>query len=154
MIIRKDEHAVSPVIATILMVAITVVLAAVLYVMVTGLLTGPGTGPRSLGVVLGRTTDQSNWSIEIISVPAGGVSTEATLTIVAPGGGNALAGTKFVDLVFATHGAVFSGDGDVAVEIGERVLINISAPPTAAYGSGHQIRIADSGGILFSGSLT
>lgn len=41
-VIRKDEQAVSPVIATILMVAITVVLAAVLYVMVTGLLAGPG----------------------------------------------------------------------------------------------------------------
>jgi len=41
-LIRKDEEAVSPVIATILMVAITVVLAAVLYVMVTGLLAGPG----------------------------------------------------------------------------------------------------------------
>jgi flagellin-like protein len=35
--IRKDEEAVSPVIATILMVAITVVLAAVLYIMVIGL---------------------------------------------------------------------------------------------------------------------
>jgi len=34
--IRKDSKAVSPVIATILMVAITVVLAAVLYVMVMG----------------------------------------------------------------------------------------------------------------------
>jgi flagellin-like protein len=46
-IIRKDEKGVSPVIATILMVAITVVLAAVLYVMVTGLLSGPGaTIPR------------------------------------------------------------------------------------------------------------
>src|SRR3989442_8699257 len=41
-LIREDESAVSPVIATILMVAITVVLAAVLYVMVSGLLTGPG----------------------------------------------------------------------------------------------------------------
>jgi flagellin-like protein len=40
-IIRKDEQAVSPVIATILMVAITVVLAAVLYVMVSGLISGP-----------------------------------------------------------------------------------------------------------------
>ncbi len=40
--IREDAKAVSPVIATILMVAITVVLAAVLYVMVTGLLAGPG----------------------------------------------------------------------------------------------------------------
>ena len=37
---RKDKSAVSPVIGTILMVAITVVLAAVLYVMVAGL--GPG----------------------------------------------------------------------------------------------------------------
>ncbi|MCK5038821.1 MAG: type IV pilin, partial [Thermoplasmata archaeon] len=35
--IRKDSEGVSPVIATILMVAITVVLAAVLYVMVIGI---------------------------------------------------------------------------------------------------------------------
>jgi archaeal type IV pilus assembly protein PilA len=41
-VIRNDEAAVSPVIATILMVAITVVLAAVLYVMVSGLLTPVG----------------------------------------------------------------------------------------------------------------
>src|SRR5437016_12453912 len=39
---RKDEAAVSPVIATILLVAITVVLAAVLYVMVSGLITPVG----------------------------------------------------------------------------------------------------------------
>jgi len=36
--VRKDREGVSPVIATILMVAITVVLAAVLYVMVSGLI--------------------------------------------------------------------------------------------------------------------
>ncbi len=41
--IREDEKAVSPVIATILMVAITVVLAAVLYIMVIGLTPPPGT---------------------------------------------------------------------------------------------------------------
>jgi flagellin-like protein len=41
-VIHKDEAAVSPVIATILMVAITVVLAAVLYVMVSGLITPVG----------------------------------------------------------------------------------------------------------------
>jgi flagellin-like protein len=43
--IRKDSEAVSPVIATILMVAITVVLAAVLYVMVMGFGTGGNTAP-------------------------------------------------------------------------------------------------------------
>jgi flagellin-like protein len=42
--VRKDERAVSPVIATILMVAITVVLAAVLYVMVSGLIGPTGGG--------------------------------------------------------------------------------------------------------------
>ncbi len=42
---RKDAEAVSPVIATILMVAITVVLAAVLYVMVLGFGTGGSNTP-------------------------------------------------------------------------------------------------------------
>src|SRR5437016_13387345 len=41
-VIREEEASVSPVIATILMVAITVVLAAVLYVMVSGLITPVG----------------------------------------------------------------------------------------------------------------
>jgi len=43
--VRKDSEAVSPVIATILMVAITVVLAAVLYVMVLGFGGTSGTTP-------------------------------------------------------------------------------------------------------------
>src|SRR5207245_5580332 len=62
-IIRKDEAAVSPVIATILMVAITVVLAAVLYVMVSGLLTPTGQGPRVMGVNIGRSGDGTNWTL-------------------------------------------------------------------------------------------
>ena len=149
LIIRKDEQAVSPVIATILMVAITVVLAAVLYVMVTGLLTGPGAGPRSMGVTVSRSTDQSNWSVEIISLPSGGVATSATITILNAGGGTALAATAIVGLSFASNGAVFAGDGDTAVEVTERILIN-----DTTYPPGFQIRIADTGGILFSGTLT
>jgi len=42
---KKDEEAVSPVIAVILMVAITVVLAAVLYVMVSGMISTSETTP-------------------------------------------------------------------------------------------------------------
>ncbi|MEK6986927.1 MAG: type IV pilin N-terminal domain-containing protein [Candidatus Thermoplasmatota archaeon] len=52
-IIRKDEEAVSPVIATILMVAITVVLAAVLYVMVSGLIGGPSTSKPTVAFTTG-----------------------------------------------------------------------------------------------------
>ncbi len=55
--IRKDD-AVSPVIATILMVAITVVLAAVLYVMVMGM-TGNGGGATASGNWQHMTKDSS-----------------------------------------------------------------------------------------------
>ena len=47
--IHRDEEGVSPVIATILMVAITVVLAAVLYIMVIGL--GGGSPPPPTGTL-------------------------------------------------------------------------------------------------------
>jgi flagellin-like protein len=63
-IIRKDEEAVSPVIATILMVAITVVLAAVLYVMVSGLIGGPSTSKPTVAF----TTPAPNGIGEQISV--------------------------------------------------------------------------------------
>ncbi len=63
--IRKDGHGVSPVIATILMVAITVVLAAVLYVMVTGLIGGGTTAPPN--VTTGDLTSVSagTWTFQI-----------------------------------------------------------------------------------------
>jgi len=55
--IRKKDEAVSPVIATILMVAITVVLAAVLYVMVIGFGTSGGSTPAgSWNSVAAQTT--------------------------------------------------------------------------------------------------
>jgi len=65
--IRKDKEGVSPVIATILMVAITVVLAAVLYVMVMGF--GPGPDWN-----LGITFDQedrtgSTISLSVVTAP-------------------------------------------------------------------------------------
>ena len=42
---KARKRAVSPIIATILLVAITVVLAAVLYVLISGLTHGPGNAP-------------------------------------------------------------------------------------------------------------
>ncbi len=57
--INKDKEAVSPVIATILMVAITVVLAAVLYVMVIGFGGGGATAPPGTMTAL---TPTSQWN--------------------------------------------------------------------------------------------
>jgi len=56
--IWRNKEGVSPVIATILMVAITVVLAAVLYVMVSGYMTGGGGTPLS-GQLTYRTADST-----------------------------------------------------------------------------------------------
>lgn len=60
--IRKDEEGVSPVIATILMVAITVVLAAVLYIMVIGLAPGGSVVPTG---TWGAKTIKSNSEVDI-----------------------------------------------------------------------------------------
>jgi flagellin-like protein len=51
---KRSNEGVSPVIATILMVAITVVLAAVLYVLVSGFLTGTS-ATKNIGVVCTKT---------------------------------------------------------------------------------------------------
>src|SRR5437667_11838527 len=63
-IIKNDEAAVSPVIATILMVAITVVLAAVLYVMVSGLITPVG-GNKPLVTFSAVTQSSGNATIAV-----------------------------------------------------------------------------------------
>ena len=63
--IRKDAEAVSPVIATILMVAITVVLAAVLYVMVLGFGSTDTTTPTA---TYSKTSITNGYQINIVSI--------------------------------------------------------------------------------------
>ena len=65
---RKNKSAVSPVIGTILMVAITVVLAAVLYVMVAGL--GPGNTPQNATMVMqGGSWSGGTFTFSVTSAP-------------------------------------------------------------------------------------
>jgi len=63
--IRKDSEAVSPVIATILMVAITVVRAAVLYVMVLGF---GGTSTQTPAATYQKNTITNGQKITIVSI--------------------------------------------------------------------------------------
>jgi flagellin-like protein len=69
--IRKDSEAVSPVIATILMVAITVVLAAVLYVMVLGF---GGTQTSTPVATYSKTAVANGEQINIVSISKTDVS--------------------------------------------------------------------------------
>jgi flagellin-like protein len=63
---RKNDSAVSPVIATILMVAITVVLAAVLYVMVLGI-GGPGSVTPTIAAIRSTTATSYVYTVTAIS---------------------------------------------------------------------------------------
>ena len=148
-IIRKDEGAVSPVIATILMVAITVVLAAVLYVMVSGLLSPTGSGPRAIGVAPSRSGDGTNWTLTFTSVPSGLTTAGTKLTIITGGGVNALGSTAFSALVYGTNKAAYvQAIVGTSVGVGDRVLIS-----TTTYPTGYTYQISDGTSILASGRL-
>ena len=151
--IRKDEAAVSPVIATILMVAITVVLAAVLYVMVSGLISGPGAAPQLIGV--NPRNLASVWSLDISKVPNPHSLTTTSLliryasnaTIVNPPGQRTLEQLKT-----ATSGVQYipvSG----ALQTDLRVNDVITLAKGGVYTSNMGITITDGSGIIWSGTL-
>ncbi len=145
--IRRDREAVSPVIATILMVAITVVLAAVLYVMVSGLVTGPGSTPRAMGVAIAKTGDGTNWQLTISSVDAGMAPSAAYVTVFYANGTVALQKTAFSSLS-GTASYVQTNPGATSIQAGDRILLTV-----ASYGAGSSVQIADDDGVLFQGTL-
>jgi len=59
---RKRQRGVSPIIATILLVAITVVLAAVLYILISGLTKGPGSTPIGSALAVGTINEATSGS--------------------------------------------------------------------------------------------
>ncbi len=157
-IIRKDEQAVSPVIATILMVAITVVLAAVLYVMVSGLISGPGNTPKSIGVAVTKSGDGTNWILTFTSVPTGLSNTTTMLTVTLSSGGatgltglalssSTLSGTT--SLTSGVHAQYIPATTTGTVSAGDRVLLAVSSYPA---GDGYSL--TSSGSILASGTLS
>jgi len=148
-IIRKDEAAVSPVIATILMVAITVVLAAVLYVMVSGLITGPGGTPQAMGVGVQPSSDGSNWIVTVLSTPTGKLYSSTTLAIFHGDGSANLTATAFASLG-AANGCSLSKvtTTATAIQVGDRVLCK-----TSWYVSGSQYQISDGTTLLATGKL-
>ncbi len=83
--IRRKKEGVSPVIATILMVAITVVLAAVLYVMVMGF--GGGNQSTPTASVTNVRNVAGNYTCTVQSISANTVKFADTLIVVTPSAG-------------------------------------------------------------------
>jgi flagellin-like protein len=99
---RKNEEAVSPVIATILMVAITVVLAAVLYVLVLSLI---NVDHHIGAIVLEKGSTTTNWTLKVVSMTG---TTQASLADVYilvqyPDMSVALSGRPISDMVPGTY---------------------------------------------------
>jgi flagellin-like protein len=149
-VIRTDEGAVSPVIATILMVAITVVLAAVLYVMVSGLITGPGSTPQQMGVSVSTSGDGTNWVLLVSSTPTGKAYTSTTLAIFKADGSSNLTATALGSLSAATNGCVLSKASSTAtaVQVGDRILCK-----TGWYVTGSTYQISDGTTLLANGKF-
>ena len=78
------DSGVSPVIATILMVAITVVLAAVLYVMVSGFTHSPGTA-QSVGLNEAPGSAANSYVVSISSVSASNIPVTGLKIIITQG---------------------------------------------------------------------
>jgi flagellin-like protein len=150
-IIRKDEDAVSPVIATILMVAITVVLAAVLYVMVSGLITSPGSTPKAMGVSISQAAN-GNWTALFSNVPTGLTSANTFLTVIGSGGNSTSLTNQPLSAFVAFplsgpsfHVTYYAGS-TTQVSAGDRLVF------TQGW-NGYQIQLSSGGTVLYTGTL-
>ena len=99
---KKGKRGVSPIIATILLVAITVVLAAVLYILISGLTKGPGTTPLGTAfawgqVGEGKITTTFYYNISIASASGGILANNLNFQVqTASGGIVAVTGTMTI----------------------------------------------------------
>ncbi len=149
-LVRKDEDAVSPVIATILMVAITVVLAAVLYVMVSAFLIGPPP-ITTMGVSIRQRGE--NWSVEVIQTPTNAVPSSTYLSISDANGVLKLVRTPWSSLSAAnwnTYHAAYedANPSNPAIATGDSLLIS-----SAAYAAGCTVTISSESSQLATGRL-
>jgi flagellin-like protein len=156
---RKNSEAVSPVIATILMVAITVVLAAVLYVMVMGF--GGNTPQTPAGSFTGTpqsvTTTSYRLTFGVVSPETKFADCKVTITIGATSAVAAkviaLPTTSFTapDPVATITWTDLGGDGKISV--GDRLVIS-SAALTSGTSATVTIIFATTGGQICAQTWT
>jgi len=120
---RKRDEAVSPVIATILMVAITVVLAGVLVVYLQTLPQGGGGAENPVGLSVQKNS-AGNW---LVSVSSGGGQNTGDVTISVT---NANTGASIFNAKLNTFSANFiynDNNIDSKVNSGDSILLNATA---------------------------
>ena len=144
---RKNEEGVSPVIATILMVAITVVLAAVLYVMVLGIGGGNTTITPTIGTSPSTTATQYVWTVVTTSAPI--QKSDIFVQLKPNGTATFLISTVLLTTASGTHGFVYSAAGS-GTTIGAGDVIALSKD----YAQGTVINLVTPGGAGTIATLT
>ena len=147
---RLKDSGVSPVIATILMVAITVVLAAVLYVMVSGFTHAP---PASQSVGLTGATQSGNyWNMSISSVSASNIAFSNIRIVITGATGSATP----LNAAF-TYGSVSSSGSSVsytATSYASNVTIGILSGNSGKYLATGDTLSINSGSTSWATGLT
>jgi len=135
---RKRDEAVSPVIATILMVAITVVLAGVLVVYLQTLPQGGGSVETQLGVRVEKAPNGIDW---IVSITTGSQKVgEIRVQIVNPATGAKTVNVALnvapadVHFTFNNNDVASEGVGNAKINAGDSIMLKgaIPVPPAAA----------------------
>ena len=145
--IASDAHGISPVVGTILVVAMTVILAATLYVAVSGILTPIPSAPRAMGIAIAKSTDGTNWTLAVVWAPPGLSPDVVRLSVVSVAGDLVLA-KPLADLGYGVDGAVYVPSDGPAIGAGDRVLLD-----TARYPNYFDVMISDETSVLFRGYL-
>jgi flagellin-like protein len=142
----KKEKGVSPVIATILMVAITVVLASAVYLMVSGYIGSAPSKPVALGVVPSTTSTGTQFLISSGSVTPT-TTTPLIISVTIPG----VTGTYTFQAKTSSSGSLTPGSSNPASPSVTANLYNPVSNPTSI-GAGSTITISDGSAPLPSGS--
>ncbi|HTT25732.1 MAG TPA: archaellin/type IV pilin N-terminal domain-containing protein [Thermoplasmata archaeon] len=123
---KKGKRGVSPIIATILLVAITVVLAAVLYVLISGLTRGPGNTPIGTAFGAGTPTLTQGMAGGSVATTGCGIAAHYCYEIPVASASSGLTIGSMTFQIVGSNGAVWTGNaaggGAAFVSIGGTVL--------------------------------
>ncbi len=169
---KNKKRAVSPIIATILLVAITVVLAAVLYILISGLTTGPGNKPlgtafnvgtpQNIGVASGTAqtggTAGDNCYTMAIAEASGGISANDLQVQIKTPTGTYVAVTTISVLSISgtvlststTAGAAWTSNSPLSST--QSIVVNVHAPAFGTSITGDSLVFLGVGS--FSGQVT
>jgi archaeal type IV pilus assembly protein PilA len=101
---QKGKRGVSPIIATILLVAITVVLAAVLYILISGLTKGPGNTPLGSALAISNPISSTGGTVYTMGITPSSGLTPAGMTFNLVSSSGTILGTGTTVVVLGVTG--------------------------------------------------